>query len=1237
MTTPARTSRSRVKRVLDWSSRLVALVMLLALVLVHNLDHPWVKRRVQALVAKHAGLDVDYGAVSVSLLSGIAIDDLVVRSPPEMRPVAPEFAKVGRIAATWSLGSLRGDGPAITSVTIRDVSVAVTVDEKGRTSLDVLFPPSPEPSTPLSHKASSLLGSGLPVGDVAIERVKLALVKTEHGAEVQRTTLDGVSLEAHAEGTALHARLGDEGAPLELHVERRGIEPAQARAHFWLVADVDATDAALTTSVHVDDQSFAPGARVAQAVRAGARLHFDPKAARTDATIQAEIADGAAHAAGADLSVPDLGPPVVRFATGEIDAARLLAMAPAELVPLTVARAQLRYRVSGLVLDAPPRLEEGGSVAIQGDVSDLAQRLANGSLAVGSVDFDVHATPDAGGMGLHATAKIDGVKLAGASSVDASGLTLGVNGRVSPERAISGNAKLSFATISASGVAARDGNVELALRDLFVDPDDPMAARGDVMLSCDAASMTAPKTAADSVALHAHAILSGHAPYALDADATATRLRLSDASGRTLADAPAKLALKLSDATPNRARLAQSTGTVHATLGFGASTAEVDATKEVDAVGYKMHAEVPSLAIARPFVPPDAGALVPLERMGLKVESTGRVERIASALPEIRHHTTLDLDQPGYASIAAKAIALVIDSKGTAIQHDADIDLRTQALAIAGAGTADDHLIIKAAIDRAAPSAHVDVTAEGRGAIKIALGASFDRARRSLAYDLNASFAKLSPLAPLLASVAGVDGIDVTNLDVSLAAKGDLLGVVEAVGADGSFELAKAPSATAIALGTVDVKVASFVYSHGAVALTVPRVAWHADLGTNGLRRTLDSKLDVGEAHLASGPHVLDVTAVSDHLVASVLGDLRNPDADVTQNIKARTIKQDFAPMYPVGDVSLDWAARRDHRGIVHLDSLRLVNGTGGTSLAASGNLDLSGAQRRLALKGSVDQDLARVSHDGSVLTGSGAAALAVRFESGDLSVFQTRVDATLTNATLRLPARGIVIEGANGVVPINLEIQARPTGAELLRNTQVSPYSMLRFSDQHPLLSRSSFVSIHSITTPWVTIAPLAANLQIDRNIIALEQLEMGIRKGRVTGQCALDWQGEDSTLDLHVRATGVMSSHDEPFDGNAAVLVSVRERSIEGRADVLRIGKRHFLDLLDLVDPTRTDASMNSVRSGLSLGYPQRVHIGLDHGFASAHIELGGLGSLLSIDDIRGIPIGPLVERALRQSKGN
>src|SRR5262249_2064820 len=153
---------------------------------------------------------------------------------------------------------------------------------------------------------------------------------------------------------------------------------------------------------------------------------------------------------------------------------------------------------------------------------------------------------------------------------------------------------------------------------------------------------------------------------------------LADAAGHTLAGAAAKLGGEGTNATPGLAHPIASTGPGHAAGDFGDAATAGDATKKGGAGSDKLNADVPSRALARPFVPPETGVMIPLERMGVKLDSDGRVERIASSLPEIKQHTKLDVDQPGFATVAARAISLVVDSNGNLLKHDADVDLKTQ-------------------------------------------------------------------------------------------------------------------------------------------------------------------------------------------------------------------------------------------------------------------------------------------------------------------------------------------------------------------------------------------------------------------------------------------------------------------------------------------------------------------------------------------------------------------------------
>ena len=168
--------------------------------------------------------------------------------------------------------------------------------------------------------------------------------------------------------------------------------------------------------------------------------------------------------------------------------------------------------------------------------------------------------------------------------------------------------------------------------------------------------------------------------------------------------------------------------------------------------------------------------------------------------------------------------------------------------------------------------------------------------------------------------------------------------------------------------------------------------------------------------------------------------------------------------------------------------------------------------------------------------------------------------------------------------------------GVALQRSEKRSPYSMLRFADQHPLLSRSGFLSIAQ-PQDAVRVDRAARRQPGDR---AERRLAPPVRDGRSRREHhravrRSTGTGPKSTLELHVRASGVQSSHGEPFDGNIAVAISAADRTIEGRAEILRIGERHLLDLLDLQDPLHVDPAMNRIRTRARLRLPGQPAAGL------------------------------------------
>ncbi|WP_394834039.1 hypothetical protein LVJ94_46795 [Pendulispora rubella] len=1250
---PDRTRRWRlIRRVLVALGALVGLMLAATMGLAHSLDHPWVKARVRTLVLAKAGLDIDYAAVRLQVLKGIAIDGFVLRSPPALRDVAPELARVGRIEAGWSTSLFTGQGRRVDRVALSDAVLTVALDEHGSTSFDALFPSDPaappKKATPLSHRGRDVEALLPALPDADVSGFSFVLVRTVQGKAVDRTTLRGVGLHARPEsegGWRLRANMGGATAPLELDVarEQEGTAAGDAHGRLWLTADLTPSELAAVVDVEVPSQTFVPGLRAGHALHAEATARFDPAAGKTDIALAHASAAGGSTTAEAALELPDEGAPFVRHAQGDVDVAKLLAIVPSDLLGVRpqLGRGQLHYRVDRLATHALPRLNDGAEIALEAELADAKLAQTGTDVDVGAAKLSAHVVPAAdASIHVKASLAIDRAKvMAGSSGVRAKDVALDVEATQAKDGALTGRAGFTFAdgsveSLGAPLLAAAGGNLGLRVENLEVNPAAPLASRGEVTATSEMASLglrsAGMRTTLERVAFRAESSLAGHAPYTLQADARAASLRV-EKEGQTLARAPVHIAARLEGAAPDLERPAASRGIAHVTADLGEVHTQLDATKSQDALEFSLESNAPSLEMVRPFVPAEVAKKTPWEHMALALRSRGRVQHIASTAPAIEQHTEIDLARPAFERIAARSAKLVLDSKGTLLHPTLDADMRFERLTLDGANASDDHLSVAATLDREAPSLNLKVATEGRAQAKLGAALAFDRARRAVTYDVTANVGRLSSLAALASVAAGWKGVDLSKLELALAARGTLGGVVSDVDRNGTLRLERTPMQTATLDGTIDVRGKHIAWSGGDAEFSTAEIALAAKVRSQGARRTVEGRIEADELHVASGRHDYVVAGLRDELTASVEGDLAEPNLEIIQQMSLRALKQDIAPMYPVGDATLSLTARRNRDGVIRVPKLDITNGTGGTTLSLRGAFDPSESQRRLSLRGTLRQDLARMSTMPAMLSASGTASAEFRVQSPNLSTFRVIADTKVEGASLRMPRSGVVVEGADGEVPITLALRVNEKGVRMLREDQDNRYSSLRFSDQHPLLSRGSFISIRRLTLPQVTIAPLVGNLQIEQNIISLRQFEMGIRGGHVTGLCALDWNGENSTLNMHVRADGVKSSRGEPFSGNAALEISAGEHSIAGRADILQIGNRHFLDLLELQDPFHADPSINRIRSALSLGYPDRLRVTFNHGFASVHVTFGGLARLVSVGDIRGIPMGPLIDRYL------
>jgi translocation and assembly module TamB len=1189
------------------------LVLVAAVAALHNLDSPWLKQRIVSRVEADTGVRLDYQVARVDVLSGLRLEGLVVQTPPPFQGVAPELLRVGKLEAQWSPGSLLSGPNLVERVSVRDVAFTLVADEQGPTSLTGLKgPKAPEP-TPMeeplgaSRQAAALLASAPPVGKIEVSGVSLSYVRTRNGEVLERWSLRGLAVEIEAkhqeDGWKLFAQLGQTGAPLPLELSREGpaLPPALAALELALSAEVGASAARAQVDLDVARQDFDSRFTLRKLLHGAASAKFDGEKqhialelGRTSLTDSAEVQ--------ARLVLPDAQevPPVLTQAVADVDLGRLLQWVPADLRPFSVERGKVHLDAQEVTLSGMPQLGAQGRLGLDVDVADLLLVQDGLRVALGGGRVSLVATPDSE------------KRLAAQLTLALTGLAVG---GPTPLRV----PKASF---------------ELKGQQLRTDLSSPIRVAGDVALSgmVDALDVRASglRATAERLGLQLQLQLASEPPFALKADVPVRALQVVTADGREVLKGPVHVKLTASEVFPQLDDPKLSQAHVRLELDAGTLHASLDATKGTEDVAYTLDAQTPDLVAARPFIPESVAARVPWKQLGVSLASKGRLAALFSPSPRLEHRTELRLQRPGWDDVSASSVAVVVRSQGDAWRHKGELDLQIEGLRAGALDAGPQHQTLTLDLDRRKPSLRLGLTSQA--GLKMALDAAlaFDRKARALRLDVTGDVPPVGALSPLLARARVPKELDASKLALNVELHGTLRGVLTDIAADGTPSLVPTPLRTASFEGKAVVGAQGIRWRQDALSVNVPAMRWQVESLVDGPRRTVHSDLTLEKLSVGMSDRRVSLTDVSSATTATFTEKLEADEVELKQRLKVRTLEQKPALPYPVQDLEGSFSVRRKPNGVIHVPDLQLSIASTSTSLTAQGRLDLSDDRRLLAVRGELAQDLSKLAQPGRIES-SGKVTANFQVASPDLVVFRTVSNLLFQNVNLQLPEAGVEIDTLDGSVPLTENVELAEGQVRLLSDIDVNPYSMLRFADQHPLMSRGGFMSVSRITTPRISIAPLAGNLSINQSVVSISQLEMGVRGGRITGQCVLDYQGKHSTLEAHVRATGVQSSRGEPFDGNAAVVISAKDRSVNGRAEILRIGNRHLLDLLDLEDPHHTDAATNRVRYALSLGYPEHVRVSFNHGFGSLRITMGGLARLISIDEIRGISMGPIVDRII------
>jgi translocation and assembly module TamB len=602
-------------------------------------------------------------------------------------------------------------------------------------------------------------------------------------------------------------------------------------------------------------------------------------------------------------------------------------------------------------------------------------------------------------------------------------------------------------------------------------------------------------------------------------------------------------------------------------------------------------------------------------------------------------------------SVAVPALALDVTMHGARKAYDAKLRLDLRASTGEGKEMRNTELTVTgdAHADLRAPAARLNLAVRGpRGPeIDARLDAGFTASQRRLGYEIALGADKLEAIEELLpASVREQHQVDWKALRLQIDGRGEVRELIQRF-EDGAPILADDALAALRGEQQLTVSLEGLDYHAATEAVKIPRLTLRLDGARKDDAAHAVIALDLPRMHVTSEDKVIEVADLVHRLEVSSPGAPEQSRVTLESTTEIGRVAQPFIG-YPVENARMVVRGHLDQMTSLYVDELRFDNPAGGTALTAqlamdqpapsraAGALDADRAlpgRQALTLSGNLRQDLGRITLGKNGPRLRGRVAFPFQVESGDLTAFLIGLRAELDGVHVQMgvPGVGLAVQNVNGRIPVLVELALLPGGGvRVLEGPAKNLYSRTRFLDVHPFLRGQHYLSVDKV---WLgmgqPIGPIAGNLRIERDSLALDQLQLGYMGGNISGQLVVDYRNGKPRVLFRGNATGLRPDKNsrEILDANAALVFSPDPLALEGRVQIVRMGKQHLYAMLDVIDPYHEDPDFNSVRLGLRVGYPEFLRLRMKDGFLDAKIDLGGAASVIRIDEIRGIALGPLL----------
>lgn len=1252
-TAPAATETppSRPKR--RWRRRLLVLLVLgvgAGLLATHL---HWLRAPLVAFVQRRTGLTIDFSTASVGL-SRVHVTGLRLLSAPAYRDRAPDVLRIDEVDARFSLSGLRRG--ELSAVTIHGVHGALILEERG--SSWPALPSSASAPTPLGLLLSHLVPLPVQIATLTVDGIDGRLVLGEASAPVE-LTLAGLGLRGQIDRAAARAALAE--APLTLTLttgDTRRVLVVRPAMSASLAAG---GEGALVIGLgYVRSEGLFKQAPPTAIAEIQIKLQVDPGKQSTRLVTTGARLLGGGVILDADLRLTDgvpIQPRLASFAMA-IDLAPLVAAIPEGIFDRREGSGKLRLSGSELALGPRGLPLPGAQLAVEGTIADVRLARPNFGLALaklsarGELKLDDDGRPylslempfealqfshEAGAHDFRRGRARVAVQPRSLKALWPVAVTAFVDLEDSDSH-ILGNHRLVAEQLHLELVGQadrRNGKAELRLRAGHVRyrvPGTVDVEHRDVKL----------RLASDSLYM-GRAFLRKLADAELDVDIGAGTIE-GRADGRPIRFGPAPfhvvstardVVLRPEDWFGSFGRL-----TVEGELADVALHLQADRTTAA-ALDYELAIDAKRLfAIAQLL----AGRFpqIDLDRPAVHVESKGRISRPGRwAAMTLTQKGALRVAPFAAASWSGRQLDVALTSAGNGKRQTFELGVATKGLSRGGAALADQQIALRGLVDLARP--RLAVTMNGRGEAlplgQLTVELDVDEQAKVVG-KIDGELAQLAVVGELARSfeLPALRAVAWEQLTLSPHATFALSGLLQRRG--GHVELAPAPWETLRGDAELTMAAAGLKLDRGGLRVAATgvelQIAAHADraaaratvrLAGRGLRLTTDAE---------------SVEVSTLRLTLEGRRDGALVDLALTGGVDRA--QQSFWPGYPIGGLEVAVRLAGDPRRTLRLSEGRIDNPAGETHLDVTGAIEQGGGadaarasadaiagRRALHLVGTFAQGLAKLPAPFDAAAAGGKLELPFELASNDRQLFTLLVRPKLHQVAFRLLSPSIEVSGLDAELVIRQAIVRSDEGLQRLAGGERAAPLRVRFGDSLPLLTEPSWFRIGALRLGDSRVGPLAGNFAIDHSLVALDQVEVSAFGGTLRGQLLLDLAGAATQALVRVDASSLLASDGSRFDGTMNLALNAAEERLDGRVEISRLGKRHLYDLMTALDPTQTDPTLMRLRSLFRIAHPRRLTLRLAEGLGNLSLELGGLGQLVRIEEVRGMPLGPLWRRWL------